>query len=132
MEAIKKETIGDTEYSFLRLGARKGMTLRAKLVKVVAPILLGLGAGKNGLNAELTEEHLAAAARGLSSLDSETVVGIVEGLMEAVLIAGKPAQAAWDRHFSANYADLDRVLMEVIRHNGFFGQLGAALSRLPS
>lgn len=131
-EHTKKETIGDTEYTFLRLGAREGMALRAKLVKVIAPVLLGLGGGKAGLKAEISEESLGGVGKALAGLESEEVVGIVEGLMKAVLIGGRPGQAAWDAHFAARYSDLDRVLVEAIKHNGFFGQLGAVLSRLPS
>lgn len=135
MSTTKTLTIGSTEYTFLRCGARDGLALRARLVKVVAPVLLAIAGGKGDAKlseVEITPDTLANIGKALAAgLDSAEVVSVVEGLMHAVLIAGRPGESAWDIHFAGNYADLDKVILEAIKHNGFFGQLGAALSRLP-
>jgi hypothetical protein len=136
MEHTKKQAIGATEYTFLRCGAREGLALRARLIKVVAPLVLAVVGGK--ADAKLSEIEVSPAMLGnigqalAGGLDSAEVVAVVDGLMKAVLIGGRPGETAWDAHFAGNYGDLDKVIVEAIKHNGFFGQLGAALSRLPS
>lgn len=135
MKNTHKVTIGSTEYTFLRLGAREGMALRSKLVKVVAPVMLALAGAKAGsslADLEVSPSMLSNVGQALANgLDSAEVVAVVEGLMHSVLIGGNPGETTWDTHFAGNYTDLDKVLLEAVKHNGFFGELAKVASLSP-
>lgn len=132
---MKTLTLDEAEYAIPLMNAREGIAVRAKLLKVVGPILAPLALGKGGKLSEfeLTPEMINSAGKALSdNLDSAEVSDLVARLLDSVLINGKSNPGHWAVHFAGNYAAMDRVLIEVVKHNGFFGQLGKVASQLPS
>lgn len=117
-------------YEIARFDARTGMGVRARLLKVVGPILAPLAGAKGGGKlgeVELSADLINSIGRALSqNLDADDVARLVDQLMEVVIIDKNATPGFWAAHFAGNYADLDMVLLEVVQHNGFFGQLGKA------
>jgi len=128
--------IDGCSYEIYRCDPEKGLSLVARLAKLVGPAL-AVGAAARGKAGEadadaLIDQTVVEAAKALSaSLDAPEVVRLVKDLLSVVVVQGQgKASDVFLTHFVGRYGAIFQLCVEVIKHNGFFdalGSLGAGL-----
>lgn len=143
----KERTIDGVRYSVTTFPARKGLRLKATLVKTLgaafAELMKGLptgsltagsGAGKSTVDVEFKLHHAAdALAKAFTNLSEQEYEDLVMRLLETTRRDGKEITAeTFDLDFAGEYLTLFRVLMFVLEVNygSFFGKggLGSIIS----
>ncbi len=127
MIETKKKTIDGDEYSVTQFPARRGLSLKIRLVKILGPALAEAASGldlKDGGNLQDTELDSGFLAKAVSKLveglDSSTGDLILEMLSQTRKNGHELTEAVFDLEFAGNYMTLYKLLAFVIQANGFF------------
>lgn len=134
----KTKVINDATYVVQQFGARRGLKLKTRLVKLIAPTAVALlgsvekdQSGNVSLNSEANPELISKAISGLvNNLESDQVVDLVFALLETTTRNGVNVTSQNGSHFdmvySANYGELIKALVFVVEVNfgSFFQGLG--------
>lgn len=144
-DKIKKVKINNVEFSIMRFGYWDGLDIRIQLVKILAPTIgafvgKGLSELKSGESSEdvkklstadliskLDGDILQKVGKTLSeNLASNNVRELYEKLLSVVMyknayVNDQLVQLINDDVIS--YSDVDKLILEVVSHQGFFGSL---------
>jgi hypothetical protein len=126
MRTAAKLTIDGDLYEIHSVGATEGLTLTAKLAKLVLP---AVGHLANQAGDGVGAAAMGAAGEALAkNLDAPEVVALVKQLLRAVLIQGQGVAAdVFEQHFAGRIGLALRLCKLVIEHNGFFDGLADLL-----
>jgi hypothetical protein len=130
-----KKEIGDATYEGMTLPARKGISVGARLLKLLAPSAGGL---KGVMNQDgKSQEHLVTALTALvDRIDEDAVVRLVLDMLEGMQRTGKideeggrvkmtpSTPSDFDVIYNSNYEELVQALAYSVEVNlpGFFGK----------
>jgi hypothetical protein len=134
----KTKVINENTYVVQQFAARRGLKLKTRLIKLIAPTAFALmgsvGKDKQGnisLDSEANPDMVAKAVSGLvNNLESDSVVELIFALLETTRRNGVEVTGQNGSHFdmiyAANYGELSQALMFVIEVNfgSFFRDLG--------
>lgn len=125
MRTARKETIDGDLYEIHSVGATEGLTITARLAKLILPAV-GHMANQQG---DASGAALGAAGEALAkNLDAPEVVNLVKQLLGAVVIQGSGrASDVFETHFAGRIWLALRLCKMVIEHNGFFDGLADLL-----
>lgn len=144
-DKIKKVTINNQEFQITRFGYWDGLDVRLELIKLLAPSL-GAFVGKGFSELKNTE-----SSEEIKKLDTKTLISkLDENILEKVgkalseNIQTNTVKALYEKALGVvlykrgtltdqitalvsedviSYGDVDKLVMEVISHQGFFGNL---------
>ena len=134
----KTKLINDATYVVQQFPARRGLKLKTKLAKLIAPTAVALigsvskdKSGGISLDSEANPDTIAKAITGLvSNLDSDEILSLVFGLLEMTTRNGvnlvSQNGAHFDMIYAGNYGELVQALVYVVEVNfgSFFRGLG--------
>lgn len=144
-DKIKKVTINNQEFQITRFGYWEGLDVRFELIKLLAPSL-GAFVGKGFSELKNTE-----SSEEIKKLDTKTLISKLDGdILEKVgkalseNIQTSTVKALYEKALGVvlykrgtlndqitalvaedviSYGDVDKLVLEVIGHQGFFGNL---------
>lgn len=133
MISEQRKEINGASYKVSQFGARRGLKVKTKLVKLIAPtIIAALGSGgKVSLDSVVDSEMLSKAIKSmLDNLDSDYVVNLIFELLVStyrndVEIVGQNG-IHFDDVYAGNYGELYKAILFVVEVNfgSFFRELG--------
>jgi hypothetical protein len=135
-DSLHAITINGTEYQIARFPATKGYELRMRIGKAIAPALgvASMAKDKAGTATDtdgLIDETIAKAIESLCrTWDVPEAMSLVKDLMGVVIIGANRASDVFDVHFAGRLGDVDRLCLEVVKHNGFFDGIESLVGRL--
>lgn len=127
MAILTKETeIDGKTFAVFQFPARKGLELKARLLKLVGPVLAGLaGAAKGGKFSLDDSIDTASIIAGLAAVDPAAFVSLAVDLVAQTKMNGVFISAGtFDLEFAAEYGTLYKLLGFVVETN--FGKLFGA------
>ena len=125
----KTKVINDATYTVQQFAARRGLKIKTRLVKLIAPTAVSLmgcvsrdGEGNISLDSEASPELIAKAIGGLvNNMESDTVLDLIFALLETTTRNGVGVTSQNGSHFdmiyAGNYGELVKALIFVVEVN---------------
>lgn len=127
MVEIKTTEIGGKTFAVPQMGARRGITLQAKLIRVIGPAISSLAVSGSGASLDVAFIGAALSAIG-DKLSDADFTALMRDIMYGVKVNGVSldydgsGDNSFDAVFMAKYADLIALIkFIVVDVNHFFG-----------